>query len=733
VVLLGSVPFRGIVAVVLLSSLSLLSVATGNAEMVRTRCPNEASPGFRSYLPDCRAYELVTPAYKEAMAVSSAGGAVSKDGSHLIVEGFGSFVGTKSQGTFGAFYELSRTPDGWLSSPLEAPVIATYPRFEERSAGSDLARSLWEPTFPDSASEDVYLREENGALAGIGPGGPPGAVEPKLHFVGASGDLSRSLFSVRAPISGEGGVNLWPGDHTEGEGQYSLYEYVGTDNAEPQLVGVANKGKVSSIRESHLISQCGTELGSGVLNPQQSDVYNAISQDGSTVFFTAVGKNSREACQNLPGGAVEPDVNEVYARVDNGQEGAHAIAISEPSKEDCATCETFEGEPEKRSPAVFQGASSDGSKMFFLSAQKLLPGAEGENLYEYDFHPEEEGRAANEKVLLVAPEMAPSGGNPGGVARVSAEGTLVYLVSNGKLADNVDARGEEAKKEDNNLYVFDTSTRQIAFIAALSEKDQQDWAGSDARSVSATPNGRFLVFQSTADLTPDEEGRAETTQVFEYDAQTAGLVRVSHGADGYNEDGNTSVYPASIPSINYSEIDRPEPLFAVVSEDGSYVFFVSSDGLTPGAVTGHRSVYEYHAGLVSLISDGHDFSEIGSSLLGADGSGENVFFTTDDQLVPEDGDTQEDIYDARINGGLQAPQGPHPCSGEGCQSNESGPPSLPSPLTSLVPAEPPVTVPGAAVPVSPKANARPKSRKGRKSTRRKKRRIKRAATRRRKP
>jgi hypothetical protein len=35
-------------------------------------CPNSQSPGSRTYLPECRAYELVSPAYKEGF--SPAGG-----------------------------------------------------------------------------------------------------------------------------------------------------------------------------------------------------------------------------------------------------------------------------------------------------------------------------------------------------------------------------------------------------------------------------------------------------------------------------------------------------------------------------------------------------------------------------------------------------------------------------------------------------------------------------------
>ena len=56
-----------------------------------------------------------------------------------------------------------------------------------------------------------------------------------------------------------------------------------------------------------------------------------------------------------------------------------------------------------------------------------------------------------------------------------------------------------------------------------------------------TPDGSFLVFVSSTDhLTPDDTSTAP--QVFEYDAQTGALVRVSIGQDGYNDNGNTDCH-----------------------------------------------------------------------------------------------------------------------------------------------------------------------------------------------
>jgi hypothetical protein len=639
-------------------------------------CPNEASPGFRTYLPDCRAYELVTPPYKEGMAASG-GGALSQDGSSLIIQGFGSFAGVDTAPIGGAVYAVSRTPTGWLTTPMEAPLIATYPRFEESAASVDLTSSLWDPTFPDQAAESVFLREEDGALVGVGPSGPPGAVEPRLTFAGASSDLSHLVFYDVAPLGVDREGRLWPGDATQGEAQLSLYEYVGTANNEPQLVGISNKGVVDSIGEAHLISQCGTELGS-----PEGDVYNAISQNGSMIFFTALGQDSKPACQALSLG-VEPAASGLYARVENGLSSARTVAISEPSPEECSECDIS-----SPADAQFQGASRDGSKAFFTTEQHLLPDAIGTGpfLYEYNFD-----RPEGRKVTLVSAGDA-TGARVQGVARVSEDGSHAYFVAQGKLTgEEANTYGERAKEGAENLYVSvqecsggGTSCpepqQRLSFIGRLSEADHGDWAGSDLRPVQVTSDGRFLAFESSADLTPDDT--STVSQVFEYDSQTKTLVRVSHGAGGYNEDGNSDVYPATIPSPGYSRIDHPESRFTAISASGSYVFFVSADGLSPSAVVGHLSVYEYHAGVVSLISDGHDLSEAGSTLIGADESGEDVFFTTADPLVPQDVDTQEDIYDARVDGGFAAPPTNQGCVEDACQGSLAGGLQSPTPATS---------------------------------------------------
>jgi hypothetical protein len=69
-------------------------------------------------------------------------------------------------------------------------------------------------------------------------------------------------------------------------------------------------------------------------------------------------------------------------------------------------------------------------------------------------------------------------------------------------------------------------------------------------------------------------------------------------------------------------------------------------------------------GCLALITSGHGgFLNI---LLGSDRTGENVFFATNESLLPRDNDTAGDIYDARIGGGFPEPPPAVPCEGDAC-------------------------------------------------------------------
>jgi hypothetical protein len=708
-----------IMMAVLLALLTVPSLACADD----SGCPNGLSPGFRTYLPDCRAYELVTPPYKQSFPVVPV--AISGDGLKLGVESFGSFSDPVGIGFLGQDYQLSRTGTGWETSVLGAP-FSEFPNYHVETMSPDFQSSLWLASTPGQPWEDVYLDPSGGPLTLVGPGTPPGSAQTVLNFVGASDDLRHALFIDASQAAGEE-ARLWPGDMTIAGRVPSLYEYFGTGNAEPRLVGVSNVGIPASVAAGKLISVCGTLLGSS----PEGEAYNAVSSNGAVVFFTA------EECNGSPA------VNELYARVDREK----TVAISEPSHplaqgsgsgpDECdVTCETA-----VHAAGVFEGASRDGSKVFFLTAQPLLNGDEDAepDLYEAEI----EGGGAQAKLgRLIQVSRDPNVGQAAevqGVARVSEDGSHVYFVAKGVLTTEPDLslpqHHQVAVAHEDNLYVYERDARypdgHTSFIATLSARDLGDWSSQDARPVQATPEGRFLVFQSSADLTPDQEGGAEAGQVFEYDAQEETLIRVSRGQNGYNEDGNSSVYGATIP-VQVYERDLPtqRSIHLAVSEDGSRVFFSSADALTPRALNGvvigeeegegpiyASNVYEYHDGQVALISDGHDVTRVeghpATELIGTDETGGDVFFTTADSLVPEDTDTQVDIYDARSEGGFVPAVEPAPCSADSCQGAVSAAPSLLTPTTSSVAGEAnAVTSAAAPTEPKPKAKAKPKIKKG---------------------
>ena len=91
------------------------------------------------------------------------------------------------------------------------------------------------------------------------------------------------------------------------------------------------------------------------------------------------------------------------------------------------------------------------------------------------------------------------------------------------------------------------------------------------------------------------------------------------------------------------------------------MFFETTEALVPADTNGELDVYEYEGGHAYLISSGTSSFE--SNLEGASESGDDVFFRSDQALVPQDNqEGQIVIYDARVAGGFAELSSPPACT-----------------------------------------------------------------------
>ncbi len=659
---MGRVPGAVLCCAGLLVAVGLCSPG---AALAGEGCPNEQLRAENNSLglPDCRAYEMVTPADKNSAHVKRVTvPTVATDGSSLVGGTAEAFAGLGNDEQFteeDAFYRFSRSGLGWATTPL------TPYRGSLWSIGLGESDSVWAPAEDQSVAR-LRLRGVDGSLSEIGPVWPP-SLGPNQDYspfkvLGAAAEaVNGVVFTVREPGF------LWPFDSTVG--QQSLYEYRGTGNASPSLVGVSG-----GIGSTALISQCGTLRGKSYLGEEEER--NAVSESGGTVFFTAVGADSN-AC-----GGIEPPVNELFARIDEER----TVAISEPSAVDCVLCDTS-----VPADAVFQGASADGSRVFFTTTQSLLGHDTSGNLYEYDF-----SAPAGRRVVRVSAgdgSVSEPVAEVQSVPYVSEDGSHVYFYAKGVLTSGANSRGEHALAGGENLYVYERDAEypsgRTVFVTGCGDTGQGQ----------VSPDGRFVVFTSACHLTAGDT--ATGRQVFQYDAQTGSMVRVSIGLEGFDDNGNaTNGLSATI--IHQGEGEsisaRGGALGRTMSDDGAFVFFQSGVALTPQATNG--GVYEYHEGRVSLIA-------AEGELVGTSASGGDVFFVTTQRLVPEDTDTQVDFYDARVAGGFPAPLVPPAgCAGDACQGSPGAPPVFGAPSSVVLAGGGNLAPPASTVVVAPRALTR---------------------------
>jgi hypothetical protein len=726
-------------------------------------CPQEQArlESRSSRLPECRNYELVTPPEKNGSHIEalfagtgSWGPLIASNGTDVMAPSIQCFAQTESctglrEVGEGEPYEFARTSQGWATHPL-APPATTYGISSQLNEDANQHTTLFSaPGSPSKTREHFYVRTGQGTPQDIGPvgehpesfSGEDLAQLPAAADTAATADFSHMLFATHAS---HGSVPLWALNGLPEE-ESSVYEYAGQDTGLPLSVGVAG-----GFESTSLVSGCGTALGDQLYNP--SVEYGSLSADGRVVYFSALGHN-HAACG---AGVLAPLTNQLFARVDGESPGlAHTVSISTPTPSSChSECQAVQGNPQD---ADFEGASQDGSRAFFTSTQQLTDtasqgqGEAGEecqfstgsgcNLYESvcvapcGTHAEEPLAKGRELIDISAGAKAHGGPRVRGVMAISGDGSHVYFVARGKLAGNPGVLGATAEEGQANLYVY-AQGQPLRFIVTLPPRDEQEFEQQQFKEwthgikvANVTPDGRFLVFLSHHALTADDTRPEGPAQIYRYDAQTAGIVRVSIGQNGFNDNGNAGTAEPDIVHAykGWQTAASPANGNPTMSNDGQYVFFESPVALAPGALNEvpvnkvpplreflAQNIYEFHDGQVYLISDGKDTSpnpgdpstKSSTRLVGSDESGRNVFFWTTSQVTPQDTDTQRDIYDARIcetgDPCVTPPAAAQACQEATCQGPSPAPPGFATPGSATYSGPGNLSLPQSGPPAKPK-------------------------------
>ena len=582
-------------------------------------CVNEAlRAGASAALPDCRAYELVTPTNTNGRPPISALGewgmdpfasrTDSPDGEKVsyLVEG-GALPGFEGTGSLaGDTYLARRTSQGWVTAAA-GPNGHEALQFQPGGVSPDQEASFWYAQEGGSAviggAQTYYVRYPDGhsELIGTGSIGTDPRAEGKLisgaagHVVFQTGALGPAVqLEPQAPPSGTWAVydrtadgvthvvSLLPGGGTPAAGEDARYVGASLDGK-----GIAFKiGEVLYLRVD---DQATYEIG-------ESLTFEGVAEGGHRLFYLQGGNLYAFDASN---GARTPFVASGDATVVNvSPDGSTAFFVS---------------------PSVLVGEDHP-------NAYGVLPLEGDENLY----------RSHEGQIAFI-----------GRVTQFDAEGEAPSTGQTPALGTWANALAEGGK-------FYQESSR-------------------------TTPDGRVLVFESRADLTGyDAEGQAE---IYRYDAAANSLTCISCSPTRQRASGGASLQTngriggappldafaivGNLRNDGRRVVFQSQEALVPADTDGVQDVYEWEDQGVGSCVTAGGCVY--------LISSGRSAQD--NWLYGVSASGDDVFFTTQDLLDPaRDPDETPSIYDARVNGGFPPPPAnPGECLGEACQPAASAP------------------------------------------------------------
>jgi DNA-binding beta-propeller fold protein YncE len=598
--------------------------------VIPTGCPNEhvRQQTGAALLLDCRAYELVSAVNTGGYDVESSlvpgqtpfEGYPEAFGPSRVLYGTdgGGIPNVGSPTNHGVDpYVATRTENGWVTAyvgiPADDPTAAAGGPFGSTLLESDSrlgtlafgGPEICAPCFPDGSSGiPVHLADGTLVQGMAGSIPQPGAAP--------AGHVGQSLSA--------------DGDHLV-FGSTSRFEPAGNSNGDVTIyerdLGAASTQVVSTLPSGATMTGAGTgELG--------------VSADGARVVV---------------GGQVGADTagNPYWHLYEHVGNSAQSVDLT----------------PGTTTGVLFDGMSEDGSKVFFTTKDKLLPGDTDASADIYEATVGGAGQpvalrlvsAGNGEGCEAVEEWnVVGGGNScgavaiGGGGGVSADGNTIYFLSPELLAG-----AGEGVADQPNLYVSrnGAAPRFVATVDDNEGKPIDDPTVTDSvaepethryGNFQVTGDGRYAAFPSALSLTAYlSEGH---TEVYRFDAEAA--------------PGGAVACPSCAPTNAKAGGDASLPPGGLGLIADGRVFFDTTDALAPRDLDGVLDAYEWEAGNVQLISTGT--SQTPSAFLGVSSDGIDAYFFTRDQLVPQDiNGNHVKIYDARVEGGFAFTPEPVPC------------------------------------------------------------------------
>jgi DNA-binding beta-propeller fold protein YncE len=700
-----------------------ITSTSGEAELLFTHnpegssgCANEAlrEENDSLLLPDCRAFEQVSPAdnaeafvpfgqNEEAeglvgslwpMQAAASGEALAYVAEPSSRSGCGEGTGNAGAGE-GDEQLATRSASGWVAcdiQPLASSSETTYQAFSS-SLGSGVLRTGKEEALQSGVPghcDQLYSRAGTGPFTALFTPQAGGECSGLSNFfAGGTSDYSQIAFESKEALA-EGAIA------SSGElGQENIYDSSAGSVRTVNVLPGASPSPAPQASVGALSSEPQILLGTGAKLPA-ANLSNAVSANGSQIFWT-----------NLTGAS---DV--IYTRKNPAQEQSEITAGKCTEAEKACTQQVSAG------PATYQTATPDGRYAYYTEAGKL---------WRYDTQSESRE------------ELAGTGADVQGVIGVNEtgqDGAYLYFVAEGKLASGAQARkceaapsGQAASEEEAgkapagygcNLYVIHEGQTSLAAVLLASDNEfkgntfgtsqpkKGDWRPVlGYRSAELSANGQNLVFMSNRQLTSyqnvnrngecgggDEHPTHSCTEIYLYNAQSNNIACASctpsgappiHEKDAENLEGRATYLPGDFGSITHAR--------RFISNNGSRVFFNSDQPLSPQDKNGVQDVYEWEApgsgscadgssangdGCITLLSGGTSTS--GSLLLDADETGDNAFFASRAALVPGGSNGEKpNVFDARVDGGFKGAPGatvqPPECkSAEACKPPAGEPP-----------------------------------------------------------